>query len=105
MCLNKKLKEDCFDLFCIVLHYKVELNFLILFFRVIFRVVIMEIVSVYQKKRKEFGRQPLFTDTLESVHILIQSDPSYAVNYAVKNPISSSAQCVPEMSDHEVHVN
>ncbi|TPX36934.1 hypothetical protein SmJEL517_g00917 [Synchytrium microbalum] len=62
----------------------------------------MEVVYVYQRKRKEFGRQTQFRDILAtelSVHIL--PDPSQEKNYLVRNPCAAEVQCAPDKSEHE----
>ncbi|KAJ1536017.1 Dynein intermediate chain 2, axonemal, partial [Nowakowskiella sp. JEL0078] len=64
----------------------------------------MEIVYVYQRKRKEFGKQPVFLDTLAvNLSSDIPSDPSYARNYVERNPCSVEIQSVAEKSEHEVN--
>jgi dynein intermediate chain 2 len=62
----------------------------------------MEIVYVYQKKRKDFGRQPLLADRPPDLTVNIVSDPGYAENYVERNPIVVEMQAAPEMSEHEV---
>lgn len=65
----------------------------------------MEIVYVYQRKRKEFGRQPVLRDRLATdLSTNILPDPSYTKNYVERNPISVEVQCVPEKSEHEVRL-
>ncbi|TPX42236.1 hypothetical protein SeMB42_g02765 [Synchytrium endobioticum] len=64
----------------------------------------MDIVLVYQRKRKDFGRQPQFRDILAtelSVHI--PPDPTLDKNYIVRNPTSTEVQCAPDKSEHEVN--
>ncbi|KAL7748979.1 hypothetical protein RI367_005628 [Sorochytrium milnesiophthora] len=63
----------------------------------------MEIVYVYQKQRKEFGRQPLFSDRPPELTTNILPDLPYAVNYVERNPVAAEVQAVPEMSEHEVN--
>jgi dynein intermediate chain 2 len=47
----------------------------------------MEIVYVYQKKRKEFGKQANFRDRLATELLVnIPPDPNYAKNYIERNP-------------------
>lgn len=66
----------------------------------------MEIVYVYQKKRKAFGKQALFTDKPAEVALSIAPDPSYLKNYTERNPTHNEAQCCTEKSEHEVfHCN
>jgi len=62
----------------------------------------MEIVYVYQKKRNEFGKQPLFKDKPAWQSVDIAPDPSYMENYTEKKYCSVECQCVPEQSEHEV---
>ncbi|KNE64739.1 hypothetical protein AMAG_10088 [Allomyces macrogynus ATCC 38327] len=63
----------------------------------------MEIVYVYQKKRKEFGRQPLFGDRPPEVTVHVPSDPTLADNYVERNPMNVEMQAAPEMSEHEIN--
>ncbi|KAJ3031120.1 Dynein intermediate chain 2, axonemal, partial [Rhizophlyctis rosea] len=63
----------------------------------------MEIVYVYQRKRKEFGRQPNFRDRGAETSLSIHPDPQYARNYIERNPCTSEVQSVPERSEHEVN--
>ncbi len=62
----------------------------------------MEIVYVYQRKRREFGRQPLLQDRQAELTIEVPSDNNYMSNYVIRNPCQTSIQCVPDMSEHEV---
>jgi dynein intermediate chain 2 len=52
----------------------------------------MEIVYVYQKKRKEFGKQANFRDRLAELVMDIPSDPSLAKNFVERNPTSVEIQ-------------
>jgi dynein intermediate chain 2, axonemal len=63
----------------------------------------MEIVYVYQKKRKEFGKQPIFGDRLAEVSLNIPPDPAYLKNYVERNPSHSEVQACPDKSEHEVN--
>jgi len=65
----------------------------------------MEIVYVYQKKRKEFGKQPLFRNKPAWQSVDIAPDPSYMENLTEKKFCSKECQCVPEQSEHEVNEN
>ena len=65
----------------------------------------MEIVFVYQKKRREFGKQPLFRDKLAELSVNILPDPQYMSNYVMKNPSHTASSCIPDMSEHEVAFN
>jgi hypothetical protein len=62
----------------------------------------MEIVYVYQKKRKEFGKQSLLSDRAAEIALSIAPDPSYIKNYVERNPTHTEAQCCPDKSEHEV---
>ena len=62
----------------------------------------MEIVLVYQRQRKEFGRQPLFRDRPAELTTNYPSDPALAGNYVVKNPCFASTSSCPDYSEHEV---
>lgn len=62
----------------------------------------MEIVYVYTKKRSEFGRQPLFTDSAAQLNVDIEPDDSLKDDFIEKNPVDMAIQYAPEMSEHEV---
>ena len=62
----------------------------------------MEVVYVYQRKRREFGRQPLFSKKLAELNVSIIPDPAYMKNYVERNTCQAEIQCVPEKSEHEV---
>jgi dynein intermediate chain 2 len=62
----------------------------------------MEIVYVYQKIRKEFGKQTLFSDKLAEISLAIPPDHAYIKNYVERNPSHTDAQCCPDLSEHEV---
>ena len=62
----------------------------------------MEIVYVYQKKRKEFGKQAMLSDKAAEIALSIAPDPSYIKNYIERNPTHTEAQCCPDKSEHEV---
>ena len=62
----------------------------------------MEVVYVYQRKRKNFGRQAYFKDRPAELDVDLPSDPDYMMNYVMKNPCHSEVQCAPDMSEHEV---
>jgi dynein intermediate chain 2 len=64
----------------------------------------MEIVYVYQKKRKEFGKQALLSDRLGEVSLSIPPDPAYMKNYTERNPTHTEIQATPDKSEHEVPI-
>ncbi|KAJ1328754.1 hypothetical protein BSLG_009989 [Batrachochytrium salamandrivorans] len=53
----------------------------------------MEIVFVYQRKRKEFGRQTLFTERPAELTVNIPPEPTYIKNYVERNPCHAEVQC------------
>ncbi|EGF84346.1 hypothetical protein BATDEDRAFT_22301 [Batrachochytrium dendrobatidis JAM81] len=63
----------------------------------------MEIVYVYQRKRKEFGKQPLFSERSAELAVNIPPEPAYIKNYVERNPCQAEVQCAPEKSEHEVN--
>lgn len=63
----------------------------------------MEIVYVYQKKRRNFGRQAYFKDRSAELDVDIAADPEYMSNYIAKNPCNSEVQCAPDMSEHDAN--
>jgi dynein intermediate chain 2 len=64
----------------------------------------MEIVYVYQKKRRNFGKQLNLQDKPAELTVNILPDPSYISNYTIKNPSFTEVQAVPEMSEHDVYI-
>ena len=62
----------------------------------------MEIVYVYTKKRAEFGRQPLLSDSAAQLHINIEPDESSRDDFIEKDPVDMAVQYAPEMTEHEV---
>ena len=62
----------------------------------------MEIVYVYTKKRSEFGRQPLFSDSGAQTNVNIEPDESLRDNFIEKDPVDMVVQYAPEMTEHEV---
>ena len=64
----------------------------------------MEIVYVYQRKRREFGKQTSFRDKPAELSVNVLPDPSYMRNYVERNPCQAEIQAVPEKSEHEVNL-
>jgi dynein intermediate chain 2 len=62
----------------------------------------MEIVYVYQRKRKEFGKQAILGDRAAEVAVAIAPDPTYLKNYVERNPSHTEAQACPDKSEHDV---
>lgn len=64
----------------------------------------MDIVFVYPRLRKDFGRAPKFQDV--SPDILSESlpNPEMLGEYVERNPTDVAIQCIPEYSEHEVNV-
>ncbi|KAM9222042.1 dynein axonemal intermediate chain 2 [Leptosomus discolor] len=63
----------------------------------------MEIVHVYTRKRREFGRPCNFSDRPAKVNVDIPPDPSMATAFVLRNPVDSSVQHTSAMSEHEVN--
>ncbi|EDQ84795.1 uncharacterized protein MONBRDRAFT_39146 [Monosiga brevicollis MX1] len=63
----------------------------------------MEIVYVYQKKRRDFGRQCVFTDRKAEILADIEPNPSLAKDYIDRNPADIAVQNTREFSEHEVN--
>ncbi|OXB57697.1 hypothetical protein ASZ78_008258 [Callipepla squamata] len=63
----------------------------------------MEIVHVYTRKRRDFGRQCNFSDCPTKVCVDIQPDPSLADSFVLQNPVDACVQHGSEMSWHEVN--
>jgi dynein intermediate chain 2 len=63
----------------------------------------MEIVFVYQRLRKEFGRAPKFTDFPSDVLAETMPNPDMLAEYVEQNPTDVAIQCIPEYSEHEVN--
>eukprot|EP00033_Pygsuia_biforma_P003171 GCRY01003479.1.p1 GENE.GCRY01003479.1~~GCRY01003479.1.p1 ORF type:complete len:569 (-),score=172.78 GCRY01003479.1:437-2143(-) len=63
----------------------------------------MDLVLVYTKQRSEFGRWCNFALRPAEIICEIHSQPNLAKNYIECNPVSTSVQCAPEMSEHEVN--
>ncbi|RKP21569.1 WD40 repeat-like protein [Rozella allomycis CSF55] len=63
----------------------------------------MEVVYVYQKQRRQFGRQINFSLTEPNLLYDYPPDHSYLSNYSIKNPLHHEVQCAQEMSEHDVN--
>ena len=63
----------------------------------------MEIVFVYQRLRKEFGRAPKFMDFPSDVMAETMPNPDMLAEYVEQNPTDVAIQCIPEYSEHEVN--
>ncbi|KAI9326661.1 WD40-repeat-containing domain protein [Zopfochytrium polystomum] len=63
----------------------------------------MEIVYVYQRKRKEFGKQTTFRTRHAELSTHIVPDPAYMRNYGERATCQFEVQSVPEKSEHEVN--
>lgn len=63
----------------------------------------MEIYHQYIRLRKQFGRHPKFVDEGAEMIADIRPNEEHAKEYIPRNPIITSSQCVPEMSEHEAN--
>ena len=64
----------------------------------------MEIVYVYQKLRKDFGRAPKFHDMPADIPAGMETmpNPDLKDEFVERNPTDVQIQCIPEYSEHEV---
>ncbi len=60
---------------------------------------------MYTKKRSEFGRQPLFSDSAAQLQVNIEPEESLRENFIEKDPVDMVVQYAPEMTEHEVILN
>jgi dynein intermediate chain 2 len=65
----------------------------------------MEIVYVYQRKRKEFGKQTNFRERLAETSLNLAPDPLYMRNYVERTNCQVEIQSVPEKAEHEVNTD
>uniref|UniRef100_A0A061RDX4 Dynein intermediate chain 2, axonemal n=1 Tax=Tetraselmis sp. GSL018 TaxID=582737 RepID=A0A061RDX4_9CHLO len=65
----------------------------------------MEMYHSYAKPRREFGRHPKFVDEGAEMLADIRPNEEHANEYIERNPVTSIAQVVPEMSEHEANTN
>eukprot|EP00762_Andalucia_godoyi_P000256 ANDGO_03198.mRNA.1 Dynein intermediate chain 3 len=63
----------------------------------------MEIVYVYQKARRDFGRHGEFQDLDAEVICDIAPDAATAESYLLRDPQVTGVQCVPEQSESEAN--
>mmetsp|Transcript_30238 Transcript_30238/g.59057 ORF Transcript_30238/g.59057 Transcript_30238/m.59057 type:complete len:567 (+) Transcript_30238:151-1851(+) len=63
----------------------------------------MEIVFVYPRLRKDFGRAPKFNDMPADVFSETLPNPEMLGEYVERNPTDVAIQCIPEYSEHEVN--
>jgi dynein intermediate chain 2 len=62
----------------------------------------MEIVYVYQRQRREFGRHPTFSDRLAEISTDVAPEPQYLRNYEERRRGQVDIQAIPDKSEHEV---
>ena len=62
----------------------------------------MDIVYVYQRKRKDFGRHCYFSDRSAEVIVDITPDDSLRSQYVLKDITETGVQNTKEFSEHEV---
>lgn len=65
----------------------------------------MEIVYVYTKKRREFGRQCTFTDRPAELHVDVAPDSTLIKEFIDRDPCDLSTQLGQEMSEHECNTD
>ena len=64
----------------------------------------MEIVFVYPRLRKDFGRPPKFQDMTADILSESLPNPEMLGEYVERNPTDVAIQCIPEYSEHEVTI-
>lgn len=62
-----------------------------------------EIVYMYQKPRREFGRHPEFQDSKPEVLVDCHPNPDNQVNYLRQDPYETEIQVVPELSESQTN--
>lgn len=62
----------------------------------------MDIVHVYRKKRREFGRHCDFEASECEIIIDKKPEEEIATQYILQNPFPMAVQCVPDMNEHKV---
>lgn len=62
-----------------------------------------ELTYEYTKKRREFGKQTLFSDHGPEIRVSINSNPAYYDNYILRNPVHVAIQNTGTMSEHYVN--
>lgn len=62
-----------------------------------------ELIYEYTKKRKQFGRQPLFEDHGPELTVNIPPNPAMYKNYILRNPVNVGIQNTGTMSEHWVN--
>jgi hypothetical protein len=62
----------------------------------------MEIVFVYPRLRRDFGRAPKFQDIAPDILSESLPNPEMLGEYVERNPTDVGIQCIPEYSEHEV---
>jgi dynein intermediate chain 2 len=66
----------------------------------------MDIVYVYTKKRKEFGRHAgHFSDRASKIEVEIVPDLDVQEQYMEKNPCVLEMHCIPSISVHAANTN
>ncbi|KAF8065447.1 ODA6 [Scenedesmus sp. PABB004] len=63
----------------------------------------MEIYYQYARPRRQFGRHPRFVDEGAEMVADIRPNEDHARECVPRNPVTTGAQCVPEMSEHEAN--
>lgn len=63
----------------------------------------MEVVHLYTKQRKEFGKTPNFTHVEAQVLQSVPVSDEYDANYVLRNPSVSNLDTTPHMSEHEAN--
>eukprot|EP01006_Ploeotia_vitrea_P024733 TRINITY_DN57536_c0_g1_i1.p1 TRINITY_DN57536_c0_g1~~TRINITY_DN57536_c0_g1_i1.p1 ORF type:complete len:596 (-),score=63.12 TRINITY_DN57536_c0_g1_i1:221-2008(-) len=62
-----------------------------------------EIVYMYQKVRREFGRHPEFQDSEPEILVDMPSHPKIQEEYTTQDPYETEIQCAPELSESQTN--
>lgn len=65
----------------------------------------MEIYYQYVRLRRQFGRHAKFVDGGAEMLADIRPNGEHSSACVTKNPVTTVAQCVPEVSEHDANTN
>ena len=65
----------------------------------------MEIYHQYVKLRRQFGRWPRVADEHAEMIADVRPNEEHAAAYVERSPVTTCAQVIPDMSEHEANTN
>lgn len=65
----------------------------------------MEIYHQYVKLRRQFGRWPKVVDEHAEMIADVRPNEEHAAAYVERSPVTTCAQVIPDMSEHEANTN